>query len=81
MKHEKNMAKQLIYPIIDNLSSKIRRYQIILERTIVNLIPIYKKDLFDIKIEIYHQIIRLFLKDTYNNKYLLKKFPDLHFEN
>lgn len=48
---------------------------------IVSNISIYKKDLFEIKIEIYHQIIGVIIKYKYNNWYLLDKLLGLHFEN
>lgn len=47
----------------------------------VNLIFIYKKNLFKFKIEIYHVFIKVITKNKCNNKYLSDKFPDLHFEN
>lgn len=39
-----------------------------------DLIIIYKKDSFDIKIEIYYQTIKIITKDKYNKRQLLNKF-------
>lgn len=47
----------------------------------VGLIPIYKEDLFDVKIEIYHQIIKVITKDKYNKRYPSGKFSGLCFKN
>ena len=47
----------------------------------VSLITIHKKDLFNVKIEIYHQKIRVITKNKCNNKYSSNKFPGLYFEN
>lgn len=44
------------------------------------LISIQKRYLFNVKIKIYHQTMRVITKKKCNNKYLLKKFPDLYFE-
>lgn len=40
----------------------------------IGLISIYKKDIFDIKIVIYHQTMEVIIKYKYNNKYSLDKF-------
>lgn len=47
----------------------------------VGLIFIYKRDLFNVKIEIYYQTIRIITKNKCNNRYLLNKSPDLNFAN
>lgn len=48
---------------------------------IVGLIFIYKKHLFNVKIEIYYQIIRLIIKNKYNNSHLFDQFLDFSFKN
>lgn len=48
---------------------------------IVGLICIHKSNSFDVKIDIYHQIMGVIPKDKCNKKHLLDKFPGLHFEN
>lgn len=70
-----------MYLTLGNLSYKIQRSRVRLRKIIVNLISIYKKDLFDVKIEIYYQTMRIITKSKYNNKYSLDKFLNLHFEN
>lgn len=47
----------------------------------IGLILIHKDDLFDVKIEIYYQTIRLITKNKCNKKCLSDKFPGLRFEN
>lgn len=48
---------------------------------IINSMPKYKRNLFNIKIEIYYQIIKIIIENKKNNKYLLNKFLFLYFEN
>lgn len=47
----------------------------------VSLILIYKRDLFDIKMEIYYWAIKVITKIKCNEKHSLDKFLGLHFEN
>lgn len=47
----------------------------------VGFILIHKKDLFNIKMEIYYQTIRVITKNKSNNRYSLDKFPGFFFEN
>lgn len=47
----------------------------------IRLINIYKKDLFDNKIKIYHEIIKIITKSKCNEKYLLNKYLGLCFQN
>lgn len=47
----------------------------------ISIISIYKKDLLNIKIEIYHQIMGVITKSQYSNRCLLNKFPELQFKN
>lgn len=47
---------------------------------IVGFIFIYIKDLFNIKIQIYYQIIKVISKNKCNNRYSLNKFPNLGFK-
>lgn len=49
-----NMVKWPIYLIISNFNHKIWRLRVSPGKIIVGLILIYKGDLFNIKIEIYH---------------------------
>lgn len=48
---------------------------------IVGLIPIYKGDLFHVKMKIYYQIIGVITKNKCNKRYSSDKFPGLPFEN
>lgn len=48
------MAQWPVYLIIGNLSHKIQRSQIKSRIIMIGLISIYKKDFFEIKIEIYY---------------------------
>lgn len=80
-KHAKNMAQLSVYLIIGNLSYEIRRLQVKLKGMIIGFISIYKKDLFDVKIKIYHQTIGVITKIKYSNRRLLDKFPDVRFKN
>lgn len=66
---------------IGNLSYEIRRLQVNPEKVMVSIIPIHKRDLFDIKIEIFYKTIRVNTKDKYNKKHLSDKFSGLWFEN
>lgn len=47
----------------------------------IGFIFIYRKKLFDIKIKIYYQIIRVIIKNKSNNRYLSNKFLSLYFTN
>lgn len=57
------MVQWLIYLTIDNLSYKIWKSQVRLEGIIVGLIHMHKKDLFDMKIEIYYQTVGVIMKN------------------
>lgn len=65
-KHKENIAQFSIYLVIGNLSYKIWRLRVRLREIIVYFIFIYKNNLFSIKIRIYHQIIRIIIKDIQN---------------
>lgn len=41
------------------------------EGIMVGLIPIHKGDLYSVKIEIYHQTIRVIIKSAYNYRLIL----------
>lgn len=47
----------------------------------VNFILIYKKILFNIKIEIYYKTMEVITKNKYNDRHFLDKFPSLQFWN
>lgn len=48
---------------------------------IIGFTPIYKRDLFNVIIEIYYQTIRVIIKDKFNNRYSSNKFLGLRFKN
>lgn len=81
MKHAKDMAQQLVYLIIGNLSYEIWKSCIKPREIIVSFIFIYKKNLINTKIEIYYQTMKVITKNKYNNKHLLDNFPSLYFKN
>ena len=71
-KHAKDMVQLPGYLTIVNLSHEIRRSRIRLRGMIVGLISIHKADSFEVKMEIYHQIMGIILK--YKSKcYVLHK--------
>lgn len=48
---------------------------------IIGLICTYKRDLFNLKLEIYYQTVEVITKNKCSNRCLLDKFPSLYFEN
>ena len=77
----RDMAQWPVYLTIGNLSHEIRRSPVRPEGMMVDLIPIYKEDSFDVKMEIYHQTIEIITKSKCNNRHSSDKFPGLRFEN
>ena len=75
------MAQWPIYLTIGNLSHEIRRSRVKPEGIMDGFIAIHKRDLFDVKMEIYHRTMGVITKDKCNNRHSSDKFPSLHFEN
>ena len=72
MEHAGDMAQWPVYLTIGNLSHEIRRSRIRPGGMIVGLIPIHKRDFFEVKMEIYHQTMGVITK--YNSKcHVLRK--------
>lgn len=70
-----------MYLIICNLSHEIWRLWVKLGGMIIGLGLIYKKELFDVKMEIYCQTMGKIIENKCSNKCLLDKFPGLCFGN
>lgn len=70
IKHMRKMIQWLIYLIIGNLSYEIWRSWSRSGRIIVGLIFIHKRDFFEIKMEIYHQIIEIITKKILKSLFL-----------
>ena len=66
MEHIENIAQWHVYLIIDNLSQEIRKSRVRPRGMMVALIPIPKSDSHGVKIEIYHQTMRVITKSTCN---------------
>lgn len=62
-----DMVQWQVYLIISNLSYKIWRLWIRLRGIIIELIPIYKGDFHEVKIQIYHQIMGVITKDIFKS--------------
>ena len=62
IKYIGDMAQWSVYLTIGNLSHEIRRLWIRAGGEMVGLIPIYKRDSFEVKIEIYYHTIRVITK-------------------
>lgn len=72
MEYARNMAQQPIYLIMRNLSHKIQRLQIRPKGMMVGLIFIYKKEIFEIKMMIYNQIMGVITNSKSNYHVLCK---------
>lgn len=70
IKHAKNIAQQPLYLTIGNLSYEIQRLRVGPGRMMVGLILIHKGDLFNVKIETYHQIIEVITREKCNKRYI-----------
>ncbi len=79
--HAGDIAQWPVYLTIGNLSHEIRRSRVRPGGLMVGLIPIHKGDSFDVKMEIYHQTMRVITKDKCSNRHSLDKFPGLRFGN
>ena len=66
----KNITKWSVYITISNLSYEIKRLWSRSEKMIVGLIPIDKRDFLEVKIEIYHQTIRIIIKKIFKSLFL-----------
>ncbi len=65
--HMENMVQWPVYLIIGNLSNKIRRSRSRPGGMIAGLIPIYKRDFLEVKIEIYYQTMGMITKDMFKS--------------
>ena len=79
--HAGDIAQWPVYLTIGNLSHEIRRSRVKPGGMMVGLIPIYKGDSFDVKMEIYQQTMGIITKGKCNNRHSSDKFPGLRFEN
>ena len=66
-KNEGEIAQWPIYLIISNLNHEIQRLYIKLRGIMIGLISIYRGDCLEIKIEIYHQIIKVIIKAMFKS--------------
>ena len=67
-KYAKDMAQWHVYLTIGNLSHEIQKSQVRPKRIIVGLIPMYKDDLLSMKMEIYHQTMKVISKNACNHR-------------
>ncbi len=67
IEHAEDMAQWPIYLTIGNLSHEIRRSRSRPRGMMVDLIPIYKGESLEVKMEIYHQTMGMITKSVFKS--------------